>query len=195
MIKVLCRRDPKRHCAAAACFPSWIWATSTVFSSGAETRHHKCKIRGNYVVIWQMKYFCYRCGIPFASKFRANTFYSAAIYILETIQRSICVFADVLAACNVPLSLSSSPSSMGDQSRYSVDQSFWSAQIIGIAEISMRWWMIDNATTVIDQWDIADKTHLQQPHICTLQVHPTFMRSMGKSNIAEQLSLFHCVYL
>lgn len=57
-------------------------------------------------------------------KFRTNTFYSAAIYILQTIQRSICVFADVLAACDGPLSLSSSPSSMGDQSSYSVDQSF-----------------------------------------------------------------------
>lgn len=67
MIKVLCRRDPKRHRAAAACFPSWIWATNAVFSSGAETRHHKRKIRGNYVVICQMKYFCNRNGIPFAS--------------------------------------------------------------------------------------------------------------------------------
>lgn len=126
-------------------------------------------------------------------KFRTNTFYSAAIYKLQTIQRSNCVFADVLAACDGPLSLSSSPSSMGDQSCYSVDQSFWSAQIIGIAEISMRWWMIDNATTVIDCGDIADKTHLQQPLICNLQVHPTFLCSMGKNNIVEQLLLFHCV--
>lgn len=66
MIKVLCRQDPKRYCAEAAGFPGWIWATSTVFSSGVENRHHKCKIRGNYVVIYQMKYFCYRYGIPFA---------------------------------------------------------------------------------------------------------------------------------
>lgn len=54
--------------------------------------------------------------------------------------------------------------------------------------------MIDNATAVIDWGDIADKTHLQQPLICNLQVHPTFMCSMEKINIAEQLLLFHCVF-
>lgn len=53
--------------------------------------------------------------------------------------------------------------------------------------------MIDNATTAIDCGDIADKTHLQQPLICNLQVHPTFMCSMGKINIVEQLLLFHCI--
>lgn len=168
MIKVLCRRDPKRYCAAAACFPSWIWATSTVFSSGAETRHHKRKIRGNYIVICQMKYFCYRYRIPFASDLKQIHFTQQLFIYYRWFFDHFNVFADVLGACNVPLSLSSSPSSMGDQSHSSVDQSFWSAQIIGIAEISMRWWMIDNATTVIDQWYYADKTHLKQPHICNL---------------------------
>ncbi len=57
MIKVLCRRDSEWYCAVAACFPCWIQATSSVFSNGEETRHHKCKIRGNYVVICHMKYF------------------------------------------------------------------------------------------------------------------------------------------
>ena len=57
MIKVLCRGDSELYCAAAACFPCWIQATSSVFSNGEETRHHKCKIRGNYVVICHMKYF------------------------------------------------------------------------------------------------------------------------------------------
>lgn len=57
MIKVLCRGDSEWYCAAAACFPCWIQATSSVFSNGEETRHHKCKIRGNYVVICHMKYF------------------------------------------------------------------------------------------------------------------------------------------
>lgn len=57
MIKVLCRRDSEWYCTVAACFPWWIQATSSVFSNGEETRHHKCKIRGNYVVICHMKYF------------------------------------------------------------------------------------------------------------------------------------------
>lgn len=165
MIKVLCRRDPKRHCAAAACFPSWIWATSTVFSRGVETRHHKCKIRGNYVVICQMKYNCYRNGIPFASNLEQTHSTLQLFIYYKAIHRSIHLFADVLAACNVPLSPSSSPSGIGDQSCYSVDQSFWSGEIIGIAEISMRWWMIDNATTVIDQRDIADKTLAAASHL------------------------------
>lgn len=92
MIKALCRQDPKRHCAAAACFPSWIWATSTVFSSGAETRHHKCKIRGNYVVICQMKYFCYRYGIPFASNLEQIHFTrQLLIYYRQFIDQFMCL--------------------------------------------------------------------------------------------------------
>lgn len=53
MIKVLCRGDSE-WCSAAACFPRWIQATSF---NREETRHHKCEIRGNYVVICHMKYF------------------------------------------------------------------------------------------------------------------------------------------
>lgn len=57
MIKVLCRTDSEWYCAVVSCFPCWIQATSSVFSNGEETRHHKCKIRGNYAVICHMKYF------------------------------------------------------------------------------------------------------------------------------------------
>lgn len=57
MIKVLCRRDSEWYCTVAACFPWWIQATSSVFSNGEESRHHKCKIRGNYAVICHVKYF------------------------------------------------------------------------------------------------------------------------------------------
>lgn len=193
MIKVLCRRDPKRHCAAAACFPSWIWANSAVFSSGAETRHHKRKIRGNYVVICQMKYFCNRNGISFPCfKFRTNIFYSAAIYTLQAIHWSIHLFADVYAAFIVHLSLFSGPSGIGDQSYYSVDQSFWSGEIIGIAEISMRWWMIDNITAAIDKRDIADKT-LEAASVAL--THLIFMDKMGKIITAKQSSLFQCIDL
>lgn len=187
MIKVLCRRDPKRHCAAAACFPSWIWANSAVFSSGTETRHHKRKIRGNYVVICQMKYFCNRNGIPFASNL--EQIYSTRQLFIHY-RQFIDLFADVSAAFIVRLSLSSGPSGIGDQSCYSVDQSFWSGEIIGIAEISMRWWMIDNITAVIDQWDIADKT-LKAASVALS--HLIFMHKMGKINTAEQSSLFHCI--
>lgn len=190
MIKVLCRRDPKRHCAAAACFPSWIWANSAVFSSGAEARHHKRKIRGNYVVICQMKYFCNRSGISFASNLEQT--HSAAIYTHQAINGSIHLLADVYAAFIVRPSLPSGPSGIGDQSRYSVDQSLWSGEIIGIAEISMRWWMIDNITAVIDQWDIADKT--LEAALVTL-AHLIFMHKMGKMSTAEQSSLVDSIDL
>lgn len=84
----------------------------------------------------------------------------------------------------------SGPSGIGDQSRYGVDQSFWSGEIIGIAEISMRWWMIDNITTLIDQWDIADKT--LEAALVTL-AHLIAMHKMSKINTAEQSLLFHCI--
>lgn len=54
---------------------------------------------------------------------------------------------------------------LGDQSCSRIDQWFWSDEIIGIAKISMQWWMIDNTTTAIDQLDIADKTPPFQPYM------------------------------
>lgn len=56
--------------------------------------------------------------------------------------------------------------------------------------------MIDNATTAIDQWDIADKTRAVQPcmAICiycsSLWVYDLiFMYSMGQINVAKQRHL------
>lgn len=56
----------------------------------------------------------------------------------------------------------------------------------------MRWWMIDNITAVIDQWDIADKT-LEAALVAL--AHLIFMHKMGKINTAEQSSLFHSIDL
>lgn len=196
MIKVLCRRDSEWYCAVAACFPSWIHATSTAFSNGEETRHHKCKIRSNYVVICHMKYIsvlqewdslCFKLFHTARLLFFAGIYLNLLfVFLVWGMQWSMLLFANVLGVCNVPLPLSSSPTGMGDQCCYSVDQWFWSGEIIGIAEISMRWWMIDNATTAINQWDIADKTPAVQPCMVTEVYQLIFMYSMNQINIAKQ---------
>lgn len=54
----------------------------------------------------------------------------------------------------------------------------------------MRWWMIDNITALINQWDIADKT--LEAAMVTL-AHLISMHKMSKINTAEQSSLFHCI--
>lgn len=46
---------------------------------------------------------------------------------------------------------------------------YWSGNIIGIVEISMWWWMIDNATTAIDQCNTADKTLVEHQFAFTTQ--------------------------